>query len=137
MNQYIRENTLFPISEHDVKLFSQLVSHPGDSRLAHHAIKYPRITRTDFVKNMIRLSKLLDLRVSSVTAFTGKLGTHCLPHIDGDKDTNYSWSISYYVQGEPATLNWYTNTDIVDKHYVLDTSNKRVSDAHTYGLHCH
>lgn len=84
MNQYIRENTLFPISEHDVKLFSQLVSHPSDSRLAHHAIKYPRITRTDFVKNMIRLSKLLDLRVSSVTAFTGKLGTHCLPHIDGD-----------------------------------------------------
>jgi hypothetical protein len=131
MNQYIRKNNFFPISDNDIKLFNELVLHPDSGQLVHHTIKDSRVTRTDFVKNMIRLGKLLNLKVSSISAFTGKPGTHCLPHIDGDQDNNYAWRVAYYTQGEPATLNWYKNTNRIVRHQVLDTSNKRIDDANT------
>lgn len=131
MNQYIRKNNFFPISDNDIKLFNELVLHPDSGQLVHHTIKDSRVTRTDFVKNMIRLGKMLNLKVSSISAFTGKPGTHCLPHIDGDQDNNYAWRVAYYTQGEPATLNWYKNTNRIVRHQVLDTSNKRIDDINT------
>ena len=74
MNNYIRENTLFPLTERDIEVFGKAVSHPENERLTHHAIKDKSILRTDFTKNMIRLAKMLDLEVASITAFTGKPG---------------------------------------------------------------
>jgi hypothetical protein len=84
------------------------------------------------VKNMIRLARMLNLKVSSINVFTGKPGTHCLPHIDGEASNSYTWRLAYYVQGEPAKLNWYSydpNTSM--NHHKLDTSNSRNSDPET------
>jgi hypothetical protein len=132
VNQYIRINDLFPIVDKDVSLFSELTqdNHHG-SNLSHHTIKDTRISRTEFTKNMIRLGRMLELKVSSISAFTGKPGTHCLPHIDGDSTANYTWRLAYYVKGEPSTLLWYKNTNRVVTHHFLDTSNKRIVDPHT------
>lgn len=132
MNQYIRYNNLFPISAADIAVFSDLVSHPETERLTYHTIKDSRVTKTQFVKNMIRLARLLNLKVSSINVFTGKPGTHCLPHLDGEAGNSYTWRLAYYVQGEPAKLNWYSydpNTSM--NHHKLDTSNSRNSDPET------
>ena len=89
MNNYIRENTFFPLTEKDIEVFSKAVSHPDSERLTHHAIKDKSILRTEFTKNMIRLAKMLDLQVASITAFTGKAGANSSPHIDGEPGKTY------------------------------------------------
>jgi hypothetical protein len=132
MNQYIRTNQLYPVSDADIAVFTNLVVHPDSERLTYHTIKDQSVTRTKFVKDMIRLGRKLNLKVSSINVFTGKPGTHCLPHLDGDPENSYTWRLAYYVQGEPATLNWYNSKIGSTKmHHVLDTSNRRQSDPKT------
>lgn len=130
MNEYIRENTLFPLTERDIEVFSKAVSHPQDECLTHHAIKDKSILRTDFTKNMIRLAKMLDLKVSSVTAFTGKPGETSKIHIDGEPNTTYSWRLAYYPKGDNSTLNWWENGPVL-YHKVLELDNSREKDNET------
>jgi hypothetical protein len=124
VNNYIRENTLYPLTEKDIEIFADSVRHPDDERLTHHAIKDKRILRTDFTKNMIRLAKLLDLEVSSITAFTGKAGEHCAPHIDGEPGKSYSWRLAYYAKGDNSSLNWWRVGPAIE-HKLLELDNKR------------
>ena len=124
MNNYIRENTLFPLTERDIEVFGKAVSHPDNERLTHHAIKDKSILRTDFTKNMIRLAKMLDLEVSSITAFTGKPGEVCSPHIDGEPGKSYSWRLAYYAKGDNSTLDWWRVGPVLN-HRVLELDNKR------------
>jgi len=124
MNNYIRENFLYPLTEKDVKVFSETVEHPENARLTHHAIKNPKILRTDFTKNMIRLAKLLDLEVSSITAFTGKAGVYCSPHIDGEPGKTYAWRLAYYAKGDNSILHWWRVGPVI-KHKLLELDNKR------------
>lgn len=134
MNQYIRPTELYPISDADIDVFASIVSHPDAERLTYHTIKDSRVARTPFVKNMIRLARQLNIKVSSINVFTGKPGTHCLPHLDGEPGNSYTWRLAYYVQGEPATLNWYNSeseSEVVQSHHLLDTSNSRQSDPET------
>ena len=127
LNNYIRENFLYPLTEKDIKVFSESVEHPKNDRLTHHAIKNPKILRTDFTKNMIRLAKLLDLEVSSITAFTGKAGEHCSPHIDGEPGKSYSWRLAYYAKGDNSFLNWWLQGPAIE-HKVLELDNKRTKE---------
>lgn len=124
MNNYIRENNLFPLTERDIEVFGKAVSHPDNERLTHHAIKDKSILRTDFTKNMIRLAKMLDLEVSSITAFTGKPGEVCSPHIDGEPGKSYSWRLAYYAKGDNSILDWWRAGPVLN-HRVLELDNKR------------
>ena len=130
MNNYIRENTLFPLTEKDIKVFSNAVEHPKNSRLVHHAIKDRNILKTDFTKNMIRLARLLDLEVASITAFTGKPGEDSSPHIDGEPDTTYSWRLAYYAKGDNSILNWWRVGPVL-KHVKLELDNNRSREKNT------
>ena len=127
MNSYIRENILYPLTEKDIKVFSHAVEHPKNSRLVHHAIKDKRILRTDFTKNMIRLAKLLDLEVASITAFTGKPGEDSAPHIDGEPGNSYSWRLAYYAKGDNSYLNWWRVGPALN-HVELDLNNNRTKE---------
>jgi hypothetical protein len=124
MNRYIRENNLFPLTERDIEVFGNAVKHPDDERLTHHAIKDKSILYTDFTKNMLRLANILDLDVSSITAFTGKAGEECLPHIDGEPDRSYSWRLAYYAKGNNSFLNWWMQGPVIE-HRALELDNKR------------
>ena len=130
MNNYIRENFLYPLTEKDIKVFSESVEHTKNAPLTHHAIKDKRILRTDFTKNMIRLAKLLDLEVASITAFTGEAGTQCRPHIDGEPDTTYSWRLAYYASGDNSTLNWWRVGPVLT-HVKLELDNNRSKEKNT------
>jgi hypothetical protein len=130
MNNYIRENTLFPLTERDIEVFDKAVSHPDSERLTHHAIKDKSILRTDFTKNMIRLAKMLDLEVASITAFTGKPGENSAPHIDGEPDTTYSWRLAYYAKGDASTLDWWRVGPVL-KHVKLELDNNRSKEKNT------
>lgn len=130
MNNYIRENTLFPLTERDIEVFDKAVSHPEGEKLTHHAIKDKSILRTDFTKNMIRLAKMLDLRVASITAFTGKPGENSSPHIDGEPGNSYSWRLSYYAKGDNTEINWWRVGPVL-KHVELDLVNQRDKEEDT------
>ena len=130
MNNYIRENILYPLTEKDVKVFSEAVEHTKNAPLTHHAIKDKRILRTDFTKNMIRFAKLLDLEVASITAFTGEAGTQCRPHIDGEPGKSYSWRLAYYALGNNSTLDWWRVGPALE-HVTLELDNQRDKEADT------
>jgi len=130
MNNYIRENILFPLTEKDIKVFSECVEHPKNARLVHHAIKDKKILRTDFTKNMIRLAKLLDLEVASITAFTGRAGENSAPHIDGEPGKSYSWRLAYYASGDNSYLNWWRVGPALE-HVTLDLNNQRAKETDT------
>ena len=131
MNQnYIRENTLYPLTAKDIEVFSSVVQHPDNERLTHHAIKDKRILRTDFTKNMIRLAKLLDLEVASITAFTGKPGEDSAPHIDGEPGNSYSWRLAYYAKGDNSYLNWWRVGPALN-HVELELDNNRTKEKDT------
>lgn len=130
MNNYIRENTLFPLTERDIEVFGKAVSHPDRERLTHHAIKDKSILRTDFTKNMIRLAKMLDLEVASITAFTGKPGEDSAPHIDGEPGKSYSWRLAYYASGDNSILNWWRVGPVI-KHVTLELDNNRSKEKNT------
>lgn len=130
MNNYIRENILYPLTEKDIKVFSEAVEHPENARLTHHAIKDKRILRTDFTKNMIRLAKLLDLEVASITAFTGRAGEDSAPHIDGEPGKSYSWRLAYYAKGDNSYLNWWRVGPVL-KHVKLELDNQRDKEIDT------
>ena len=130
MNSYIRENILYPLTEKDIKVFSNAVEHPKNSRLVHHAIKDRNILKTDFTKNMIRLARLLNLEVASITAFTGKPGEDSSPHIDGEPGKSYSWRLAYYAKGDNSYLNWWRVGPVV-KHVTLDLENNRKKEKDT------
>jgi hypothetical protein len=127
LNNYLRENTLFSLTLKDIEIFSQVVKHPDNERLTHHAIADKRILRTDFTKNMIKLAKILDLKVSSITAFTGKAGEHCSPHIDGEPGKSYTWRLAYYAKGDNSYLNWWRVGPVLE-HKVLKLDNKRIRE---------
>jgi len=124
MNSYIRENNLFPLTEKDIEIFGNAVKHPDNERLVHHAINNKSILYTDFTRNMLRMSKLLDLDISSITAFTGKAGEHCSPHIDGEPGNSYSWRLAYYAKGDNSILNWWRLGPVLE-HKLLTLDNKR------------
>jgi len=130
MNNYIRENILYPLTEKDIKVFSESVEHTKNAPLTHHAIKDPKILRTDFTKNMIRLAKLLDLEVASITAFTGEAGTQCRPHIDGEPGKSYSWRLAYYALGDNSTLDWWRVGPALE-HVTLELDNQRDKETDT------
>tara|TARA_B100000497_G_C7647878_1_gene389626 strand:- start:380 stop:988 length:609 start_codon:yes stop_codon:yes gene_type:complete len=130
LNNYIRKNNLYPLTEKDVKVFGEAVEHPKNARLVHHAIKDPKIVRTDFTKNMIRLAKLLDLKVASITAFTGKAGEDSAPHIDGEPGKSYSWRLSYYAKGDNTEINWWRVGPVLE-HVELDLDNQREKEEDT------
>lgn len=130
VNNYIRENFLYPLTEKDIKVFSESVEHTKNAPLTHHAIKDKRILRTDFTKNMIRLAKLLDLEVASITAFTGEAGTQCRPHIDGEPGKSYSWRLAYYALGDNSTLDWWEAGPALE-HVMLELDNQRDKEGDT------
>lgn len=127
MNSYIRENNLFPLTERDIEIFGNAVKHPEGERLTHHAINTKSILYTDFTKNMLRFANLLDLDISSITAFTGKAGEHCSPHIDGAPGKSYSWRLAYYAKGNNSTLNWWRVGPVLE-HKLLALDNRRTRE---------
>ena len=107
MNNYLRENKLFPISQEDIEKFAQSTSHQGHPGLEYHVTKDKSLIRTQFVKNMIKLGKMLGLKLNTVGMFTGKPGCVTSKHIDGTPEHAFTWRVAYYAKGEASPLTWF------------------------------
>ena len=111
MNNYLRKNKLFTISEEDIEQFSQSAIHQGHPGLEYHVTVDKRLIRTQFAKNMIRLAKMLDLKLNTVGMFTGLPGCITNIHIDGTPEHSFTWRVAYYAKGEAAPLTWFAPVD--------------------------
>lgn len=107
MNNYLRKNTYFPISDEDIERFASSASHQGYPGLEYHVTKDKSLVRTQFVKNMIKLGRMLGLKLNTVGMFTGKPGHKTSVHIDGTPEHAFTWRVAYYAKGEPAPLTWF------------------------------
>ena len=107
MNNYLRENKHFPITEEDIEKFAQSAQHQGHPGLEYHVTKDKSLIRTEFAKNMIRLGRQLGLKLNTVGMFTGQPGCVTSKHIDGTPEHAFTWRVAYYAKGEPAPLTWF------------------------------
>ncbi len=111
MNNYLRENTYYPISEEDIEKFAHSAEHQGHPGLEYHVTKDKNLIRTTFVKNMIRLGRKLGLKLNTVGMFTGQPGCITSRHIDGTPEHSFTWRVAYYAKGEPAPITWFKPVD--------------------------
>ncbi len=115
MTNYCRTNPHFKISEEDIEKFAESAREQNrpDETLVFHRTEDPSLIRTQFVKNMIRLGRKLDLKLSLVGMLTGKAGEITNVHIDGTPEHRLPWRVCYYGKGEPALLSWFKDEKIV------------------------
>jgi hypothetical protein len=111
MNNYLRENKHFPISDVDIEKFASSAKHRGHPGLEYHVTKDKSLIRTQFAKNMIKLGRMLGLKLNTVGMFTGQPGCITSKHIDGTPDHAFTWRVAYYAKGEASPLTWFEPVD--------------------------
>lgn len=134
--KYCRINPYYPISEDDIEKFAEQAeeqNRPDETLVFHRVAKPP----TKFVKDMVRLGRKLDLKLSFVAMFTGQEGKLTNVHIDGTPNNRLPWRVCYYAKGEPALLSWFEDENLINEVEDLYTVAKAENKVHTELLDMH